>query len=282
VQVATPDYTDSLAAYQDYMSQLGDILQDQSPWLQEIDELNQLDELRMFVQTNAIMSEQETSDAITAITKQSARTQQEIELKKYRQQTAAMNTYFTRFAAMAGQGSDIAAAFGTKNYETGKAFAKAQAVITGIQATVEAWQWGMAYGGPLLAIATAAMSTAATGAQIAQINAQHYALGTGLSGVVSGRPGIDTVPVMLTPGEIVIDRETSRSRGPAIMQTAYTSSPAQGDARIVRIMADIINRDPAIVQVNGSTADVSVRRQDYARSRMTARGYTAGRNGWWR
>jgi len=183
---------------------------------------------------------------------------------------------------MAGQGSDIAAAFGAKNYETSKAFAKAQAVINGILATVVAWRWGMTYGGPLLAIATAAMSTAATGAQIAQINAQHYALGTGLSGVVSGRPGIDTVPVMLTPGEIVIDRETSRSRGPAIMQTAYTSSPAQGDARIVRIMADIINRDPAIVQVNGSTADVSVRRQDYARSRMTARGYTAGRNGWWR
>lgn len=80
-------------------------------------------------------------------------------------------------------------------FEVGKAAAIANATISGIEAAVHAWKWGMQTGGPYVAAAFTAASVAATAVQISQIASQSFGGGGGgASGFSGGVPAVTTAP----------------------------------------------------------------------------------------
>jgi len=73
-------------------------------------------------------------------------------------------------------------------FKMSKAIAIADATIKGIQATIDAWEWGMRLGGPWLAVAFAAASAAKTAADIDKIRSIDVGSSTGVSSSGAGMP----------------------------------------------------------------------------------------------
>lgn len=82
-----------------------------------------------------------------------------------------------------------------KVFELAKVAAIANATISGIEAAVHAWKWGMETGGPYAAAAFTAASIAATAVQISQIASQSFNGGGGGGGSSGGGiPAIQGAP----------------------------------------------------------------------------------------
>ncbi|MBW2030733.1 MAG: tape measure protein [Deltaproteobacteria bacterium] len=73
-------------------------------------------------------------------------------------------------------------------FKMSKAIAIADATIKGIQATIDAWEWGMRLGGPWLAVAFAAASAAKTAADIDKIRSIDVGSSTGVNSSGAGMP----------------------------------------------------------------------------------------------
>lgn len=96
----------------------------------------------------------------------------------------------TTLSAWGGFFGDLSSLMSTENkklFAIGKAAAIAEAVISGQQAAVDAWKWGMKVGGPPTAAAFAGASLAKTGAMIAQIASTN--IGSSSSGSSSSGGG---------------------------------------------------------------------------------------------
>jgi len=97
-----------------------------------------------------------------------------------------------------------------------KAAQLAEAIISGINATQEAYKKGMQLGGMPVAIAWAAISAAMTGARVGAILAQTFQEG----GEVKGGSGVrDDVPILATGGEYVIQKAAVEKYGINFMAT---------------------------------------------------------------
>ena len=121
--------------------------------------------------------------------------------------------------------------------EVGKVAAISQAMMATYKGAVEAASAvaGIPFVGPALAVAAAASFVAAGLANVAQIEGVSFAAG-GL--VQGGVPGIDSVPSMLMPGELVVpeknfDDVVSAYAGSTGGQAA--SSQAQGGSATVNL-----------------------------------------------
>lgn len=113
-----------------------------------------------------------------------------------------------QFGAAANFFQNLFVLTGSKNkalFALTKAAAIAEATISGHRAAVEAFEWGMAAGGPGLAFAALAASLAATGAQIASIAATSIGGGGGGGGVSAGLGVVGG-----SEGVADITRDTSR------------------------------------------------------------------------
>lgn len=90
-------------------------------------------------------------------------------------------------SSLGGMFGDLSALMQTNNkklFAIGKAAAIAEATVSGYQAAVDAWKYGMGHGGPALATALTAASLAKTGALISNIASQNI----GGSGGGGGAP----------------------------------------------------------------------------------------------
>ncbi len=97
--------------------------------------------------------------------------------------------------SMLGDLSTLMNSHSKKAFEIGKVAAIANATISGIEAAVHAWKWGMNTGGPYAAAAFTAASIAATAVQISQIASQSFGGGGGgASSFSGGVPAINTAP----------------------------------------------------------------------------------------
>jgi len=117
--------------------------------------------------------------------------------------SAALNGFQSMFG-------DLASLMNTENrrlFQIGKAAAIAEAVVSGYRAAVEAWEKGMAIGGPPLAAAFTAASLAKTGALISNISSQSFG-GSG-SQTNSGGGGGSSVPRNVEP---IQNTQASRQR----------------------------------------------------------------------
>lgn len=100
-----------------------------------------------------------------------------------------------RIQAISGALGDLSALMQTNNkklFAIGKAAAVAEAVVSGYQAAVDAWQKGMKIGGPGMAAAFTAASLAKTGALISGIQSQQ--IGGGSTGSTGGGTGAVAAP----------------------------------------------------------------------------------------
>ena len=91
-------------------------------------------------------------------------------------------------------------------FEIGKAAAIAQALVAIPITAIEAYKSlaGIPYVGPALGIAAAAAAVAAGTARVNEIRSQRFAFAEG--GIVPGVGNKDTVPALLTPGEVVVPK----------------------------------------------------------------------------
>jgi hypothetical protein len=91
-------------------------------------------------------------------------------------------------------------------FELGKAAAVAQATLNVPQAASNAFTVGAKLGGPVTGAAFAAVATAVQLANVSRIASQQPT-GFANGGLVEGGiPGRDSVPALLTPGEVVVPR----------------------------------------------------------------------------
>lgn len=93
-------------------------------------------------------------------------------------------------------------------FEIGKAAATAQALVSIPLTAIEAYKSlaGIPFVGPGLGIAAAAAATAAGLSNLRQIQSQKF-VGMNEGGVVPGLGNRDTVPALLTPGELVVPKK---------------------------------------------------------------------------
>lgn len=128
-----------------------------------------------------------TEEEFNALEKQIQQQHQEDMAAMERQQQQA------RMQAMAGALGDLSSLMQTnskKMFAIGKAAATAEAVVSGYQAAVDAWQKGMKIGGPPVAAAFTAASLAKTGALISGIQSQQF--GGGASSASAGTAATGT------------------------------------------------------------------------------------------
>jgi len=105
-------------------------------------------------------------------------------------------------AQAAGKTEEQIQSIRKKSFEQEKRFASASAIMSTAMAVTKALATGPPHGTALAILA------GITGAiQLAAINAQKFASG----GVVPGTGNRDTVPAMLTPGEVVLNKEQQRA-----------------------------------------------------------------------
>lgn len=103
-----------------------------------------------------------------------------------------------RIQAISGALGDLSALMQTNNkklFAIGKAAAVAEAVVSGYQAAVDAWQKGMKIGGPGMAAAFTAASLAKTGALISGIQSQQVGGGSGGTSAGGGAVAAPQTPL---------------------------------------------------------------------------------------
>jgi len=104
---------------------------------------------------------------------------------------AAMQSKLSAFSGMFGDLSTLMQSENKKLFEIGKAAAIAEAVVSGINSAITAWEKGMSVAGPPGAVAFAAASVAKTGAMIGQLrSAQSSGGGGGAVASGGGQPVI--------------------------------------------------------------------------------------------
>ena len=131
--------------------------------------------------------------------KQKAKAELAFETATWAQRAATTSQGLSTIAALQSTGNKTA-------FEIGKAAAAAQVLVDTPLAAMKAYTSliGIPGVGPILAPAAAAAAVAVGAANLQRINSQTF---TGFSegGLVTGGiPGVDSVPAMLTPGEVVV------------------------------------------------------------------------------
>ena len=142
---------------------------------------------------------------------------------------------------------DLQVLGGRKAFEIAKAASIAQAAIAIPETAIQSFKVGAGIGGPVLGATFAAISVAAQTAKLQQLSkAQFTAFAEG--GVVPGTGNKDSVPSLLTPGEVVIPKRNFESLGLADQNT--NKNDFQGIERETRRTNEILTD---LVQVIGTT-----------------------------
>jgi hypothetical protein len=141
----------------------------------------QLDMLREF-RDQRLITEEEYNDLERQLTERHQRELADAE-------NAAQRQRIGQISGALGEMASIIESYGNNNLEVVRGLKIAEAIISGYQAAVDAWQRGMAAGGPALAAAYTAMSVARTGGLIAQMKSAGKG-GSGSSGGGSASGGM--------------------------------------------------------------------------------------------
>ncbi len=183
-------------------------------------------------------------------------------------------------ADMFGDLADIARAYGRKGFETWKRLSMIQAILDGLQAVQSAYAWGMKYGGsaaPLVAAAAAAVATAKTAANVAEIEAQTYAYGGYVSG--PGSSTSDSIPALLSNGEYVISAQAARGNLDLLHAINHGSSGSLGEkldrisTQLRALNINLIKKEFSVTAGGSGDAETAIMRIDSARRRMNRGGY---------
>lgn len=121
-------------------------------------------------------------------------------------QKAERDAKLSGYQSMFSDLSSLMQTENTKLFKIGQAAAIAEASISGYRAAVEAWEWGMATGGPPMAAAASAASLVKTGVLISSIASQspNGGGGTGGSGGGSGAIATPTAQEQQGPQEVLL------------------------------------------------------------------------------
>ena len=135
-------------------------------------------------------------------------------------------------------------------FEIGKAAAVAQAAIAIPESALQAYKSGVGIGGPPLGTAFAAAATVAQVSRLQQIQQAKFT-GYNEGGLVTGGiPGQDSVPAMLTPGELVVPEKNFDDLG------------IGGDKQVVEeiraMNKNIEDQNQILFNISASTSDTAI------------------------
>lgn len=173
-----------------------------------------LEEEQKYQEASLLLAQQKSENAKKArqdefnFEKQTAKAQLAFDQQTWQQRARTTQVGLGAIAALQSTGNKQA-------FEIGKAAAAAQVLIDTPLAAMKAYTSlvGIPVVGPVLAPAAAAAAVAVGAANLSRINSQSFT-GYADGGVVTGGiPGQDSVPAMLTPGEVVVPEKNFEDIG---------------------------------------------------------------------
>jgi hypothetical protein len=134
-------------------------------------------------------------------------------------------------------------------FQLGKAAAVAQAALNIPQAASNAFTVGAKLGGPPTGAAFAAIATAVQLANLQKISSQRFT-GFADGGLVEGgTPGRDSVPAMLTPGEVVVPQKNFNDLGMNNEESVF---------ELKRLNRNIEDQNTVLFNISQNTNDTAI------------------------
>ncbi len=222
----------------------------------------------------------EHQSASTAIMEYYTKERNDIRQKELKRELARQKELLSGTADMFGDMADIARAYGRDGFEAWKRLSMVQAVLDGLQAVQSAYAWGMKYGGaaaPFVAAAAAAVATAKTAANVAEIEAQTYAYGGYVSGPGSGTS--DSIPAFLSNGEYVVNAQAASGNLDLLHAINHGSTGSLGEkldrisSQLRALNINLIKKEFSVRTGSGRDSETIVAQIDAVRQRLTLGGY---------